>query len=318
MRDTFIDSSKAILIFLVVLGHFLERFIGFENEVNAVILKTIYFVHMPAFIFISGALFKSDNMARKLVFFLSLLIPFQVFYIAFDYFVNGHFSLAWLLKPYWILWYLAGMIAWSVITPILQKTKLAVLISIILSVVIGLSPIDNYIFSIGRIFTFLPFFVIGSIYGKQILDATKSKKSYAFIGMIILILIMLISKFTDIDIGWLYGSMSFKQLATTNMMGALTRLSVFAVSCLGIFAILSLSQLFRAKFVSLGQHTLPVYLFHGFAVIILACFLKFENNFQLGFIVSVILSIIICYILSLQIFDKLIKAISSILMRFAK
>ena len=58
MRDTFIDSSKAILIFLVVFGHFLERFIGYENEVNAVILKTIYFVHMPAFIFISGALFK--------------------------------------------------------------------------------------------------------------------------------------------------------------------------------------------------------------------------------------------------------------------
>lgn len=312
MRDSYIDTSKAILIFLVVFGHFLERCIGYENEASNVLIKTIYFVHMPAFIFISGMFFKGTDLVKKIVYFLSLLIPFQIAYVAFESIISQSFSLGWLVKPYWILWYLVGMIVWTILTPLLKKTEFPVLISVFLSVLVGFSPVDNYLFSIGRIFTFLPFFVVGSLYGKQIVNAVKSKKVYALFGFLALISIVLISKYGNIESGWLYGSLSYKQLGADYLTGSLTRLTVFTISFAGIVAILAVIQLLKDKFVSLGQHTLPVYLLHGFVVIILAHFFKFQDNFTIGLIVSFALTIVTCVLLKLDIFEKLIKFISNV------
>ena len=61
MRNLHIDATKGVLIFLVVLGHYLERLIGWNEPLNQAILGSIYFVHMPAFIFISGIFFKEKN-----------------------------------------------------------------------------------------------------------------------------------------------------------------------------------------------------------------------------------------------------------------
>ena len=315
MRDTYIDTSKGILIFLVVFGHFIERLIGWENIINKTLLSTIYFVHMPAFIFISGMFFKGTDLVKKVIYFFSLLIPFQIAYVLFDSILNQQFTLGWLLRPYWILWYLVGMIAWTVLTPLLKKTGFPVLISLALSLLVGCSPVDNYLFSIGRIFTFLPFFVIGSIYGKQIVDAVKAKKLYVVFGILILCAIAVLCKLSNLNQAWLFGSNSFKQLGVGYLEGSLTRLAVFAISSMGTVAILSIVQLFKDKFVSLGQHTLPVYLFHGFVVIVLAHFLKFQDNFIVGLIVSLVLSIVTCLILKLNIFEKLIKTVSLTLMK---
>ena len=322
MRDSYIDTSKAILIFLVVFGHFLERCIGYENEASNVLIKTIYFVHMPAFIFISGMFFKGTDLVKKIVYFLSLLIPFQIAYVAFESIISQSFSLGWLVKPYWILWYLCGMIAWTLMMPLLKKTGFPVLISIILSVLIGLSPINNYVFSIGRIFTFLPFFVIGSVYGKQIVQLVKGNKQAAIYGFIVLVIIALISQFSGLASGWLYGSLSFKQLGVDPLTGTVTRLSVFLISSLGILAVLALTTLFKGKLndacVNLGQHTLAVYLLHGLVVIALARYLTLPDQFLMRLLLCLCLSIITCALLKLDMFEKLIKAVSSVLMNLVK
>lgn len=52
-RNSYFDTTKFILIFLVVFGHFLESKMGHSlicNELHAF----IYLFHMPLFIFISG------------------------------------------------------------------------------------------------------------------------------------------------------------------------------------------------------------------------------------------------------------------------
>lgn len=312
MRDTYLDTCKGILIFLVVLGHFLERMIGWNDDVNRVLVSTVYFVHMPAFIFISGMLFKGTDTLNKVIYFCSLLIPFQIAYVVFDSLLSGNqLSTAWLMRPYWILWYLCGMIAWTLMMPLLKKTGFPVLISIILSVLIGLSPINNYLYSIGRIFTFLPFFVIGGVYSKQIVQVIKSNKHAAIYGLLLLILITLISKFSGLASGWLYGSLSFKQLRVDPFTGTITRLTVFAISSLGVVAVLALSTLFKDKFVSLGQHTLPVYLWHGFVVMGITSFLVLPDHFIARLLLCLLFSILTCWTLKLDVFDKLIKAVSS-------
>ena len=146
MRDTYLDSCKATLIFLVVLGHFLERMIGWKNPIDHALLGSIYFVHMPAFIFISGMLYKDKNWFKNILFFIALYLPFQILFAAFDAVWTGKFQINWNLfaRPYWVLWYLLGMMVWTLLTHFLIKTKFAVIISLILALCIGLSPWNNY------------------------------------------------------------------------------------------------------------------------------------------------------------------------------
>ena len=59
-RDYLYDNYKAFLIFLVVIGHFIEP--AYTNNEFLYTLKWFIFAfHMPAFIFISGYFFKIQN-----------------------------------------------------------------------------------------------------------------------------------------------------------------------------------------------------------------------------------------------------------------
>ena len=51
-RDYFFDNIKAVLIFFVVLGHFLLPI--HEEGILVLIKRLIYVFHMPLFVFVSG------------------------------------------------------------------------------------------------------------------------------------------------------------------------------------------------------------------------------------------------------------------------
>lgn len=75
-RITYLDSLKAILILLVILGHAVQ-FNTEEYETNP-LFQFIYSFHMPLFLFISGYLtcrgsFKRWNIGKRA---LQLLLPF--------------------------------------------------------------------------------------------------------------------------------------------------------------------------------------------------------------------------------------------------
>lgn len=321
MRDQDIDSIKGLLIFLVVLGHFLERSLGWGNELNRVLLSSIYYIHMPAFVFISGMFFKAQGFGVKLVYFLSLLIPFQIAYLLFNALLSNHvlngqiLSWAWVKMPYWILWYLCGMIVWCILTPLLKRTALPVLIAIVLSLAIGFSTINNYLYSIGRIFTFLPFFVIGHVYGQQLFKHIKSHALYMLLGLSILGVIVYISMTVKLSNAWLYGSYSFAQLGVDALTGIFNRMMIFIVSLGGVFAIMSFAPLFRHKLVSLGQHTLAVYLLHGFVVMTVAHYMRFPQSFSYNLLLCIFLSILTCLILKHHVFEQMINAITGLVRR---
>ena len=309
MRDSYLDSCKATLIFLVVLGHFLERMIGWNDPIAHTVLGSIYFIHMPAFILISGMLFKDKNWFKNIFFFLSLYVPFQILFPAFDAVWSGQFQFKWNLfeRPYWILWYLQGMI--------LIKTRFAVIISLISALCIGLSPWNNYQYSLGRIFTFLPFFVIGAVYGKVILQKIQQFNFASLFGGLVIISIAIFVYFTQMNQFWLYGSLSYTQLKVNWWDGIWMRAGILLISSLGIVAIFSLVKLFKNNFIQLGQNTLPVYLLHGFVVMLIAWYLKLDFNIFIEIGICILLSILTCWILQQQIFDTLLRKLSLWLMK---
>ena len=317
MRDTYLDSCKATLIFLVVLGHFLERMIGWKDPIDHALLGTIYFVHMPAFIFISGMLFKDKNWLKNILFFISLYIPFQILFPVFDAIWLGQLQMNWNLfeRPYWILWYLLGMMVWTGLTHFLIKTKLAVIISLILAVCIGLSPWNNYLYSIGRIFTFFPFFVVGAVYGKAVMQKIQQFQSASIIGGLILIAIVSYVYVTQLNQFWLYGSLSYTQLKVSPFDGMGMRIGLMLTSTLGIFAIFSWVKLWNSRFIQLGTNTLPVYLLHGFVVMLIARYWRLDFNIFAEIGICIVLSMLTCWILQQQLFDSLLRKMSLWLMK---
>ena len=57
----FIDNIKVVLIFLVVFGHLIERYIDTSDTLMAIYMF-IYIFHMPLFMMISG--FFAGNIAK--------------------------------------------------------------------------------------------------------------------------------------------------------------------------------------------------------------------------------------------------------------
>ncbi|RKG39728.1 acyltransferase family protein [Acinetobacter rongchengensis] len=317
MRDTYLDTSKAVLIFLVVLGHFLERMVGWNDPIAHTLLGTIYFVHMPAFIFISGLLFKDKNWLKNILFFISLYVPFQILFPAFDAIWSGNMQINRNLfeRPYWILWYLLGMMVWTLLTHFLIKTKFAVWIALILALCVGLSPWNNYQYSVGRIFTFLPFFVIGAVYGKAIIQSIRSIRYAEWFGVLIFIGIFSLVYLSQINQFWLYGSLSYQQLKVSAFEGTLIRLGCMAVSSLGIFAIFAIVKQCQSRFLKLGINTLPVYLLHGFVVILISKYWKLESHILIELMICFGLSLLTCWILQQQSFDMLLRKMSLWLMK---
>ena len=314
MRNHFLDTHKAILIFLVVLGHFVERMIGWRDPVSHMVLGTIYFIHMPAFIFVSGMLYKDQNYIKNTLFFLSLYLPFQFLFAAFDAIWSGQIQWNWnvFIKPYWVLWYLMGMMLWTVLTHILLKISksFALIFALLMSILIGLSPWNNYLYSVGRIFVFFPFFIFGVLYGKTIIAKIQQFAAGKWWGVGFLIALMALVYFTQINQYWLYGSVSYTQLKVAMIDGIFMRLACLMLSSLGILALLSLTQFFKDRWLKLGTYTLPVYLLHGFVVIGIARYLKLDLHIFVEILICIALSIVTCWILQHAFFDQLLRKMS--------
>ena len=80
-RNSNLDKTKGLLIFLVVFGHFVEKYMGWHGDLSGALLRFIYAVHMPAFIFISGMFFKVESWKDNFQRYFSIFLTFQIIYI---------------------------------------------------------------------------------------------------------------------------------------------------------------------------------------------------------------------------------------------
>lgn len=314
MRNHFLDTHKAILIFLVVLGHFVERMVGWRDPVSHTLLGTIYLIHMPAFIFVSGMLYKDKNYIKNILFFLSLYLPFQFLFAAFDALWSGQMQWNWnvFIKPYWVLWYLMGIMIWTVLTHVLLKLPhyFIVVWAVLMSIGIGLSPWNNYLYSIGRIFVFFPFFIFGVLYGKVVVEKIQQFQAAKWWGIGFLCALMALVYLTQTNQYWLYGSLSYAQLKVTLIDGIFMRMACLILSSLGILALLSLTQFFQDQWLKLGAYTLPVYLLHGFVVIGVARYWSLDFHILVEIFICISLSVLTSWILQQAFFDQLLRKMS--------
>lgn len=276
MRNWKLDNMKGILIILVVVGHLLE--LNLKNNSNRMLYFGIYLFHMAAFSFTTGyfAKFRPKKMLCKIV------APYLIFQIIYTLFVRIvlekplEFSVK---KPYFILWYLMAMMFWFCLIPIIDrktnKIKLGILIcSVLIALAVGFLPDVGRAYSISRMLVYFPFFILGfyaknTLFSQRIMQSTKQRGiGLLFIAVLCLISFVLVfQKKISVNVLYaLYEANSYQKGGYTIWFRLIHIIIGFLMTA-ALFLGIPNKKLSIITF--LGQHTMVIFLLHGFFVLLL-------------------------------------------------
>lgn len=266
-RDDRLDKAKGILIFLVVVGHFLEGISGWDMGYSRGVLTVIYSFHMPAFVLLAGMTAKSSRLGERVLTFAVLAVTAQPVYFYWSVLFGGHPDLE-PAEPYWITWFLLAMVWWMLTLPLIEKFQTPMLcVSLGIGVFGGLLPILDYELSIGRTMTFFPFFVIGNLYGLRLLNWAAQLKVFQKLTLTLLTALPIAGFYLrDIDHKWFYGARGFSFMDASIPYGVGIRVCIAASALLTIVVLFAWSELLPRFLVTLGQRSLAIYVLHGLIV----------------------------------------------------
>lgn len=275
-RNYWLDNTKFFLIFLVVIGHFLEPLIN-NNKIINYVYNFIYVFHMPLFIFITGFFSKNINNSKKriLTYFILYIIMQSIELLI----TNQKFSM---VNAEFALWYLQAIIAYNLILPIINKSnsKVVIILSLIIGLIIGFDDRAGHLASLSRIFVMLPFFIMGYFTSEKQLYKLKNKKDIIFAILFLIILIIIIPIATDKIknlSGLLQGKFSYNNMKM-GAIGILYRLFWYIIAAITSFAILTIIPKRKLPCISkFGTRTLQVYCLHILVILVLKNFNIFEK-----------------------------------------
>jgi fucose 4-O-acetylase-like acetyltransferase len=281
---------------------------------------------MPAFVFISGYLFKisqetSLHCSRIIE---KLVVPLCLFEAVYEFYAlltTGNLSgYALGLAPYWTLWYLLSLIFWSMLLPLIQPLKswISIPFSIVVALAIGFSESIGIQFSLSRTLYFFPFFVVGYITSaSSTFGDIKNNSNAQKMGLVVLFisLFFAVLLYGSIDASILYGSSGYGTERPFNLHPMVLRLAIIAVGFVMSFAIVGFFPLGVSFLSRFGKNSLAIFLIHGLAVRIISHFgitkLAYSYGDLIGLALTFLLSLILCYIMSFKEITDLIRNVSN-------
>ena len=316
-RDYLFDNYKALLIILVIMGHFIDPCYR-NNEFLYTLKFVIYAFHMPAFIFISGYFSKKTVPWQKT--FQKILIPYfcfqTIYYVYYEYLLDFDTKFEY-QSPKFSLWYLIALFVWKVATPYFKKIPHYLLLSIVMGLVFGLLPVEGTQFSISRIFSFYPYFLAGTMFDREKLSQIRSKKNriFAYSGILAyIIFVIFFAKDAELKLRYFYKKVSYEDMGLMPLEGIVIRLLCYGIGFFFIYAIAVLISEKKRIFSILGTTTMSVYIFHG----LLYKFLEKKTNIlkMVNTLPETLLLLTVCvalaFIFSLKPFCKFVGFFSNI------
>lgn len=270
-RDLQLDSVKGALIFLVVYGHLIEQVHGDGWGLN--VYQFVYLFHMPAFIFISGMLshatLETEDVGKLVS---RLLVPFMVFEcigLAVHYAARGTLPASVTnLQPAWTLWFFLSLLAWRLTAPLLLRFRYPVLVSVLLALLaLSAKPTGTYL-TLARTFSFLPFFMLGMVHGRDMVEAVRQRASMPWAVAAVVVMLLLLVGADHLHKNMLFGDSSFPKLDMTLWQGLLVRSGTWLLSLaatLALFRLLPTARLLAGW----GRRSLVIYVWHAPLLIIL-------------------------------------------------
>ena len=269
-RDYFFDNLKAVLIFLVVLGHFLLPIHG--RNYLVVVKRLIYVFHMPLFVFVSGyfakRIYRDGQYNYKKI--LYLIKAYVIFVVAIQavYAVFGYrsFSEINFFTQSGAPWYLFAMIAWYLIIPLIRNSKppVVLLCSVILALIAGFfKEIGNFL-CLSRILVFGPFFFLGYYLDSATLQKALThsfRRRVVPAAIVICLAILIFGPGLYDELEMVYENISYYEL-DSYWSGPFVRLSLMIAAFLISWAIMFFIPKKKTQISFIGQHTMPIYMLH--------------------------------------------------------
>lgn len=322
-RDYLFDNYKALLIFLVVIGHFIDLCAN-----NNIFLNTskwlIYAFHMPAFIFVSGYFSKKTIPVIKLV--EKLLIPYFVYECLYYllYVCLGKETGLYLIYPKFSLWYILALFFWRIITPYVKKIPHHMVLAIIAGLLIGFSDMKDNLLSIPRILVYYPYFLAGIHFDREILSKHRNNFRYRFLAagsVIAFVLFLIIDPIHKTGSPKpFYGRYNYESLNQSPIEGLLIRILCYIVGFGLTYAIAILMSEKELKISYLGVRTMPIYLFHG----LLYSAIKFGTNIlpnvntALETVLLIAFCVLITFVFAMNPFYKFTNAVAGVKIHIPK
>lgn len=307
-KNYFVDNLKVLLIFLVVFGHLIERYIN-TNDTLMGMYMFIYTFHMPLFIFISGFLSKNIHKSKR-IFFNNLLVPYvvlNVIWYTLAYLYTGEKNLP-IIYPGWTLWFLLSLFFWRISLKYLIKIKYILPISFALGIIVGLIP-NGSVLSFSRTIFFLPFFLLGYYCDSNKLEKLNRINVWtALLGVILFIVLGLyIADKNILDYRFLYGSYSYKELNMNIWIGMAYRILLYMSSIALSSFICILTPTIKTFYSNLAKSTMYVYVFHIYVVLIIFYLIPTWDENILTKCIVLFSPLFVTYLLSSKIFASIYK-----------
>lgn len=313
-RSPYYDNAKAVLIFLVVLGHFLGN--PESGPLNN-ICKFIYLFHMPCFVFVSGFFAKRGaGIKQVLAQYISLLVVFQVLYHIFNIAMgSAQPLLTAILVPYSALWYLLSLACWVLALNVVPDKYIGALIPLafIVAILIGALKFVGPNLSVSRTIYFSPFFLLGYYFktnklSEKVFFQSKIKLISLVLLTILTVGTLVVAYVLPFDITAYWGAISFKALKVSLLSGIFMRTGLLLTSCvLGFLFFCSIPNR-STIYTRFGSKTLPIYLMHFAFVQLFRHYVTPGATQHLQplvlFAIELVLSLITYLITSLTIFNN--------------
>ena len=264
-----IDALKGAGILLVVFGHLIEK-PSAQSVLLQMVYTGIYSFHMPLFVFLSGIFAREVLKSRdyqKIVWTLFFpLVVFQVIYLGVgqltDWYSYSPFT------PYWLLWFIASLIGWRILLPLFASPA-GLAVALLGAVFVGYDDAVGYALSAARTIYFLPFFVLGHLYGLQLVAlARRHRLAFSCLfGLSMLIVTMWWAN--GLDSSALTGSHDYDSAPPFLAYPGFGRLLVLSLSLTGVLGFCALMPARSTILQWFGERSLSIYLLHGLAVMVL-------------------------------------------------
>ena len=197
------DNAKAILIILVVCGHFAIEFCDNLSSCRTAFFF-IYSFHMPAFLFISGLLGKKgvDKLNKnKLIplLYLAFILNFMRFMSTYITNREMNFSLLGFKN---ISWYLVLLVLFTLTAHVLKGFPpiYVLCMAMLIGAAAGYDKNLGSFLSLNRYFTYFPFFYMGYIIDEKDIRSLTEKKWMRAAALLLIVgyLILCIRRIDDI------------------------------------------------------------------------------------------------------------------------
>lgn len=265
------DNLKAILMFLVVVGHFANQFTSGDPMMKGISLY-IYSFHMPLFIFTGGLFSRKWKPGQKFswerpIYFILLgyLLKIAVFLTRYGFGKHPRFHP---FSDTGIPWFMFGMAAFYILSYIVRKLdwRIVLPVSVTAACLAGYVDAIGSTFSLSRILVFFPFYYIGYLVTPEKMKEITDRHWLKWVSAAVLAAAVLFCVF------YINDYYSYIRLFTARNpyseinvagCGALHRLACYVVSFIMSFAVIVLTPERENRLAGkIGARTLQIYFWH--------------------------------------------------------